>query len=230
MIALLVMTDGRDGYLARTLASFEEMVTGPITGRVIHDDTGDPDHAARLAETYPGFAVAATPKRAGFGGAIQSAWTSLGYLDPAAQWVFHLEADFVFRQPVDLQALTYVLAVNPHLAQLALRRQSWNDAEKAAGGIVEQHPDAYLEGEAPNGLQWLEHRQCFTTNPSLYRRSLCNVGWPDGANSEGVFTHHLLDLGTPEVIGPRVRFGFWGSRESGEWVEHIGHERVGTGY
>lgn len=228
-IALLVMTDGRDDCLARTLASFDEMVTGPVTRRIIHDDSGKPGHAAWLAATYPTYTIVATPGRSGFGGAIRSAWTAVGDLDVEEQWIFHLEDDFLFRQHVDLADMARVLYDSPWLVQLALRRQPWNDAERAAGGIIEQHPDDYTE-RSVFGHNWLEHRRCFTTNPCMYRRSLCGWTWPEGAHSEGVFTHTLLDVGSPEVFGPAVRFGYWGARDSGEWVEHIGLERVGTGY
>ena len=83
-------------------------------------------------------------------------------------------------------------------------------------------PDDFVEVGVPN-VRWLEHRRFFTTNPSLYRRSLCWTGWPDTDHSEGAFTTQLLE-------DPELRFAYWGSRNSGEWCEHIGHERAGTGY
>jgi hypothetical protein len=220
VITLLVMTDGRKDCLLETLASFEQMVAGPIERRIIHDDSGDPAYRSWLSETFaPDFAVIGGA-RAGFGGAIHRAWNLLAHTPE--QFVFHLEDDFTFNRPIDLADLAEVLDQHPHLVQIALRRQPWNDEEKAAGGIVEQHPGDYTEVSL-NGFSWLEHRRFFTTNPSLYRTDLCRGGWPDVGNSEGIFTHQLL-------ADPEVRFGFWGSRDSGEWVTHIGQERVGTGY
>lgn len=229
-IRLLVMTDGRDDYLARTLASINEMVTGPITRRTIHDDSGDPDHVAWLLRTYPGYTVVAPASRAGFGGAIRSAWASMLCACVTEQFVFATEDDFVFNRPVNLDAMVDVLTVNLHLVQLALRRQAWNAAERAAGGVIEQQPDAYEEVTAHNGTRWLTHRQFFTTNPSLYRRTLCGMAWPDGDQSEGRFTAQLLTDGSPEVSGAAVRFGYWGARTDPPWVEHIGVERAGNGY
>jgi hypothetical protein len=146
--------------------------------------------------------------------------------------VFSTEDDFLFARPVDLSAMGAVLDANPHLVQLALRRQPWNAEERSAGGIVEQHPEAYTEHRDSEGRAWLEHRLFMTTNPSLYRRSLCAMGWPDVPRSEGQLTAYLLRHGvtTTGMPAERVRFGFWGARDSGEWCEHIGHERVGTGY
>lgn len=232
IVDVLVMTDGRSDCISQSLASIDRL-KGAHLVVTIHDDSGDPEYTRWLVEQFEPFPtnayVIATPCRSGFGGAIRSAW---GYLSaPETQthwvpgdWVFHLEDDFVLRRDVDLAAMVRVLDANPNLVQLALRRQPWNDAEKAAGGIVEQHADAYQDmvmGKTPD--RWLEHRLFFTTNPSLYRRSLCLREWPEGGNSEGHFTHQLL-------VDSSVRFGFWGARDSGEWVEHIGHARVGTGY
>lgn len=220
MIALLVMTDGRDGHLAETLPRAAAVV--PHTALVIHDDTGDLEHRQHLQETYAhlGTDVIGGPERRGFGGAIRAAWQYVATLPE--RFVFHLEDDFVISD-VDVAAMAQVLELRPNLVQLALRRQPWNEAEKAAGGIVEQYPDDYTEtgwGEH----RWLEHRRFFTTNPSLYRRTLCAGGWPDGEHSEGRFGLALT------VDNPDVRFGFWGARDSGELCHHIGHTRVGSGY
>ena len=79
--------------------------------------------------------------------------------------MFHQEQDFTFNEPVELNRMAQVLDRNPHLMQMAMRRQPWNPIEEAAGGIVESDPDAYLE--VSDGLStWLEHRKFFTTNRS----------------------------------------------------------------
>ena len=226
MILLLVMTDGRRSCIERTLASAHERLRGPISRRIIHDDSADPTYRAWLLRTFPDFEVVSTGRRSGFGGAIRSAWSHLARTadQDVAKYVFHLEDDFVFRRDVDVTLMAGVLAAQPRLVQLALRRQPWNDAERAAGGIVEQHPTAYTEVKVDARTAWLEHRLFFTTNPSLYRRSLTWRGWPEGSHSEGRFGIKLLE----EL--PDARFAFWGTRDSGEWVEHIGDVRTGIGY
>lgn len=230
-IAVLIMTDGRDDVLDRTIQSARAHLGGPIVRWMIYDDTGDGEHREELRRRYPQVRLISAGRRAGFGGAIRRAWTFIS-LFSEADYVFHLEDDFVFNSPVDLRAMAGVLAACPHLAQMALRRQPWNDAERAAGGVVEQHPGSYIEiSGGDDGHAWLEHRRFFTTNPCLYRRELCAAGWPPGAESEGRFGLSLLEHGLPwGVAGPDVRFGFWGSRDSGEAVEHIGHQRAGVGY
>lgn len=221
MIALVVMTDGRREYIARTIPSALEQLRGPITRRIIHDDSGDPTYRAWLRSEFPSFEIVETPGRSGFSGAYASAWSFLAehVLEP---WIFSTEDDFTFNRPVDLAAMARVLEANPHVVQLALRRQAWNETERFAGGVVEASPDAYVDVEDGDD-RWLEHRLFFTTNPALYRRALVDGGWPDGKHSEGLFTHRVLR-------DPVARFGYWGPRTDPPWVEHIGVERKGTAY
>jgi hypothetical protein len=227
-IALLVITDGRRDCIRQTIPSALAMLEGPITRRVLYDDSGDPDHRDWLADEFPTFELIYHPEgRQGFGGAIRTAWGHLAHGRERLIW--HAEDDFLYNRPVQLMGLAQVLDAHPHLVQMALRRQPWNEHERQAGGIIEQHPDAYTE-HTLGKYAWLEHRLFLTTNPSLYRRTLCTTDWPEGPNSEGHFTHQLLRDGSPEVDGERVRFAFWGTRDSGEAVTHIGHERVGVGY
>lgn len=220
-VCVVVFTDGRDRLLERTLASFEEQVDGPISRIVIHDDSGDHRHASQLRGRYP-HEVIGGGRRRGFGGAIGLVWAYLAR-SAAERFVFHMEDDFTFNAPLDLAEMAAVLDAEPDVAQMALRRQPWNDQERAAGGVVETRPNTYTDRHT-DGWPWLSHRNFFTTNPSLYRTSLCLRGWPDGGGSEGRFSIGLF-ADHPEVV-----CGFWGDRDSAPWVHHIGATRVGVGY
>lgn len=219
--ALIVVTDGRD-HIYKTIPSALANIEGDLDQRIIYDDSADPANGDRLRTAFEplGFTILGTPIREGFGGAIRSLWHLVP--DLGVDWVFHCEDDFVFNRPVHLARMAAVLDMNAELAQMVLRRQPWNEQERAAGGIVEQHPDDYLDRSDVFGNQWLEHRRFFSTNPSLFRASLCARGWPDVPHSEGVFTHELLADG--------YRFAFWGPRTDAPWVQHTGTERVGLGY
>ncbi len=223
MIALLVMTDGRD-HIFETIPSFEAFASGNISERWIHDDSGDPRHAEKLRRVFPGYTVITTPGRSGFGGAIRSAWQTLRE-SSSAPFVFHLEDDFTFARLVDLGAMAALLLHHPELVQVALRRQAWNAPELAAGGVVEVAPEDFEDvRDELHDLDYLAHRRFFTTNPSLYRRSLLvEHEWPAGAQSEGRFSAELF-------ADPAARSAYWGSRDSGEWVHHDGSTRAGTGY
>lgn len=221
MIALLVITDGRKDCIVQAVASALDNLDGPITEKWMYDDSGDPEHRAWLRKTYPGFNVIwHTDGRQGFGGAIRAAWHTLR-LSSKADYIFHLEDDFTFNRPVPLDDMIEILDENPRLAQIALRRQPWNDTERAAGGIVESNPDAYTD-VCGHDYSLLEHDLFFTTNPGLYRRSLLLHDWPQVEHSEGMFSIALRDIG--------YRFAFLGERTDTPWVHHIGTERAGQGY
>lgn len=218
MITLLVLTDGRGECLTRTLASAEEMLPqDTLCDRLIVNDCQDPGYQAWLTETYGlRYRILAPARRKrGFGGAIQAGWDEIEHGD----YVFHLEDDFTFRQPVPLRKMAKVLDRHLHLAQISLMRQAWNPDERAAGGLVELHPEWYTESGDQHG-RWLEQRAYFTTNPSLYRRSLTKRGWPQKPRSEGLFSLDLIRDGFTMAV--------WG--DGTPWVTHIGDERVGTGY
>lgn len=223
MITVLALTDGRADCLARTLRSAEVALDGaPIVHRVLVNDSPDPDYHAWLTDRFADRWAVVPPleQRRGFGGAIRAGWDHVA--EGPGDYVFHLEDDFVFNRPVPLAAMVRLLDLHPHVAQVALLRQPWNDQERAAGGIVECHPGDYEDRHDDGVGPWLLHRRCFTTNPCLYRRQLLARGWPQVEHSEGIFTHQLVDAG--------LSFAYLGARGEAPRVHHIGDVRVGTGY
>lgn len=226
-ISVLVITDGRKECLSRTMKSMFENLHGPIDEVIIVDDSGDPTYASWLDAMYEDRATIVHHSiRRGFGGAIQSGWDTISF---DADWVFHLEDDFVLNRTVPLMKMIATMAGQPHLVQMALRRQAVNAEEIAAGGVIERWPTEYIERTNTKG-SWLEHRLFFTTNPSLYRYSLTRLGWPKGERSESAFTQRLLGEGVRGIEPRDLRFAFWGRRSDTPWVEHIGDVRVGSGY
>lgn len=215
MISLLVFTNGRRECLRRTIESARAMLDGPIGYRLMVDDACDPMFAAHLDETYPDFHRVHHATRAGFAGAIQSGWN---HAPECFEWIFHLEDDFVFQRRVDLRAMIETLDPDPKLVQLALKRQPWNEIERERGTV---YRDGFEQHEKPH--PHIRQRAYFTTNPSLYHRRLTAKGWPQCPQSEGIFTHRLL-------ADVDVRFGYWGRLDDAPWVEHVGDQRVGTGY
>lgn len=228
-VGLMIITDGRDEYLKRSIDSVENMVPYGFTDRVIFDDSGDDMYRLSLQERY---GVWYTIKglgepRLGFTGNVRRMWDYVS--QSGLDYVFHLEGDFTFNVGIDIDMMLVALNAGSigdrYLIQMALRRQPWNQEEINAGGIVEQHPEDY-EDVSYAGLKWLEHRRFFTTNPSLYRAELCrSVDWPDRKNSEGHFS-----INTLAYYGPGSRFAFWGRRQDTPMVHHIGNERKGIGY
>lgn len=213
-IAVLLIGDGRDEIRSETLTSFAAQVSGYQLGGVVYVD--DRRHSM------------------GFGGAIRHGWEYLSVLlgnaqaseqSPPFDFVFHLEEDWAFPAPINVRHLAQILASDIALAQCALRRGPVNAVERAAGGLVEMWPDEYREAGVitPEGaIAFLQHQLYFTTNPSLYRTSLTLLGWPEGERSEEAFTRRCLQHG--------FSFASFGPRGSPPSIEHLGHERTGTGY
>lgn len=219
---LVIHTDGRREYLERCVESLLANVTGPITKKVFYDDSGDPEYKAWLDRTYGerGIGAVGPANRLGFGGSMAAMWRYLARRCDS-DYVFMVEDDFLFDRPVDLVPMIETLQNNPHLAQIALLRGPSFPKEIAAGGIIEQYPERYTTVRQ-NGHSRVEHREYFTTNPCLFRRSLvAKVPWPDVPGSERVYTAILNQ-------DAANRFAYWG--DGTPWLTHIGEVRVGGGY
>lgn len=201
--ALVVISDGRDTYTNHCLASVGNLKAAPSYVRAVDDSGG---HSGVV---WPaGWDVVRHEERRGLAAAVQSAWAGL---PPEVDYVFHLEADFVLPEPVDLEGMAGVLDANPMLANLVLKRQPGCPEEAAAGGIIECHPDDYTDRAG-----WVEHRRCFSLNPCLIPRRVVDMGWPD--SNEAGQTQRLVEGGWT--------FGFWGGRADPPKVCHIGTHRA----
>ena len=200
MIALLFITDGRP-YAVPTLLSAIQHLQLPHGSEIICVE--DREHEL------------------GFNGAIREGWRRV--LETDAEFVFHLEDDFVFTRPVPFALMLAALRDDPDLAQVALKRQAWNKREKAAGGLIEADPAGFTSEQSGYGFL-THHRKFFTTNPSLYPRWVVDRGWPEGPESEGRFGIELFK------DDPEIRCAFWGKRFDAPRVHHIGDERAGVGY
>jgi len=230
MIATVIIGDGRDQYLRQCVGSLGQLY-GDVSEQWMYDDSGDSGYRRSLARRYPRWRHINGGERQGCAGAFQQVWAQVA-VETRARFIFLIEQDFRFIRPIDLTSMAAVLEERPYLAEIALLRQPWNSEEKRAGGIVEMHPDWYVDMSDKQGRHWLEHRS-FTTNPCLFRRSLLTVPWPDSrpwAYSEGIFSHTIHEQGIPGVPGDQVRCAYWGKRGFGPWVEHIGYERIGKDY
>lgn len=226
---LLVITDGRQQCLEETVAAATEFLPEP-KHKLLVNDAQKRSFSRHITRRFKDFEILDLPTKAGFAGAIQAGWRRIVQLD--SPFVFHLEDDFVIKERIPLLAMAWVLYRRPHIQQILLKRQPCNAQEKAAGGFIEMAPEAYSEhsliqegNNTPNGVsQWCEHRRFFSTNPSIYRSSLCRLGWPDPPQSEARFSDYLFGL------DPKFVSAYWGRKFDPPKVEHIGRFRVGIGY
>jgi len=216
-IALMVITDGRECF-KQTMGSLEENFD-EFNYNLIVDDSLNPKFHSDIDFIYGAggewgnFNIDHATQKRGFAGAIRAGWSQIpDYVD----YVFHMEDDFIFLDRPPLQEMIQIMEDNPYLVQMALLRGPANKQEEEAGGLMNINPDTYEQKE-----KWIEHRNFFTTNPSIYRRSLIERDWPSGANSEGIFGIELF------ASDPSLKSGYWGHGE--QWVNHIG-TRQGEGY
>ena len=221
-VTLVVHTDGRRDYISKSIPSLLANVSGPIVKRVIFDDSGDPAYKAWLKDQFGplGFFIVGPDTRLGQAGSMHAMWS---YLDRkcATDFVFQTEDDFLYDRPVELIPMMDTLDANPHLRQLALLRAPYypRELEATEPNILAWPMESHeLKNDRPH--PFLEHRNYFTFNPCLFRRSLCRLPMPIRKAETG-FTDMLNR-------DPDSRFGLWGSGEA--WTTHIGAERVGTGY
>lgn len=202
-IALLVFTDGRLDMLTRCIRSANEQLKCDLALKVIFND--EPS----VNPQFKGYITSNTQKRSGYSRSIQRAWDGL---PSDIDYIFHLEDDFVFNEPIPIMDIISILELNPKLAQMALLRQPVNEEEKAAGGILQAHPERWVEQ-----VSWHESNFCFTLNPCVYPVYITKFpypqkkAWPWG---EGEFSAFLRDHG--------YWFGMWGSTPQ---TTHIGRPR-----
>lgn len=226
-VTVIVRTGGepetwpdRWSYLQRSLPSLVEHVTGPIVQRRIYSDWA-PDHRAELAglAAEHGFTVVGPDRHVGYAAAMQLLWS---YIDRRAtgEYILSVEDDFLYERDVDLVPMIETLEEHPELQQLALLRGPVFPREIEAGGVLPtMKSEPVLRNHRP--FPYLEHRDHFTANPSLFRRRLVQTPWPTGENTERRFGDLVLRDAS-------ARFGYWGAGEP--WISHIGEVRAASAY
>jgi hypothetical protein len=113
-----------------------------------------------------------------------------------------------------------LLISEPSIRQVALLRGAYYPSEHAAGGVL---PSLKTPVEYVNGREhpYVTHRDHFTANPSLFRRSLTRTPWSSGTSSERRF-------GDAVLTDPTALFAYWG--DGTPWISHIGAVRAGSAY
>jgi hypothetical protein len=212
--------DERVGYLRRSLTSIAERVSGPIVKRVIYADWG-PEERARLAPIADefGYRLVGPDRHVGYTVAMGHLWR---YVERrvATPYVFSVEDDFTYDRDVDLVPMIDLLRERSDVRQVALLRGPYYASEIKVGGVLPslKTPVEYVN-HRPH--PFVTHRDHFTANPSLFRRSLVRTPWPSGDSTERRF-------GDAVLADPSARFAYWG--DGTPWITHIGATRAGTSY
>lgn len=225
-VPLIVLTNGRRDCINEAVPSVIQRLSGWSDIWIVNDST-DPAYAAWLDTRFPsgefGQVVHLKGKH-GYWRAMRAVWSLAR--GSGADAVMFWEDDFVLHDPLDADELANVLKDRPYLTQLALLRQPWWPNEIEHGGLIEaleQQGQTFTE-RTDGEHAWIEHRACFTGNPSLIPSRTFTQDWPEGDWSEARFGRALF------AADPDARGAYWGKRSDPPRVEHIGHQRVGTGY
>jgi glycosyltransferase involved in cell wall biosynthesis len=201
-VALLCITDGRWDYLDQTLRSVEQMFKDDWTQALLVNDSGSqvPGMLALAGQT-----IVNNPERKGLAGAIQTGWDNLA---DDIDYVFHLEDDFTFPDPVDVAEMVALLEANDDLAQVALLRQPWSPEEQQAGGIFQANPSRFLQADG-----YVAQSNLFTFNPCVYPRWV--TFGPAGIEQKV----------TDDLLAAGCHFGYLGQLDDPPRCVHIGARR-----
>ena len=221
-IPIIVLTNGRPDCISKAIASVGKHLLEVGDGLIV-DDSGDDVYRAWLSDQYGAPVIPVGDEPCGYWRAMRRVWDVAR--DSGADKVVFWEDDFVLHADVDVEELAGVLDSHPYLTQMSLLRQPWWPNEVEHGGLIpalEQQGQTFTE--ATDGVHhWVEHRACFTGNPSLIPARTFAQDWPEGDWSESRFGRLLFQ-------DPAARGAYWGRRDDPPLVEHIGHHRAGTGY
>lgn len=210
-VSLIIITDGRREYIKQTIARLKDVVDYSFIEKIIVNDSGDINYHQFLVDNFLDFKIISHDQRSGLAHAIQTAWSSYS---SEAEYIFHLEDDFLFTEKPQIDLMISLLKNNKHLTQMALVRNPVNPPEEAVGGFVFQNLQDYVQKEG-----FFEHTRLFTLNPSIYPTSTAHVGWPDQGN-EPDFTSKVLS------INNSYKFAYFGDIYDAPRVFHIGHMRT----
>ncbi len=203
-VTLLIITD-RDQYLEQMWASVQRNLDYPWYEIVIADDSDDLDHKRRADNLIdPDCIVTPGPTKMGGAAAVRSAWEYLRETD--CDYVFHLEEDFVFPEPVDVRSMIAVLRSDPTLVNVVLRRQP----------AFNEGADGPMEGLWDQQNGYVRHQRGFWLNPSIYPKAVTERDWPEHGH-ESHFSEEWITHGH--------QFAFYGGVTDPPRCWHIGEER-----
>lgn len=217
---VIIINDGRNDYLAETLKSFTEKVIFPegseVTKILIDDWPYERDEKVikKLAKKYNIDKLVFNPENLGVNRTVKKVWS---LIPEDVDYVWHQENDFTFIEKVDISQLMIILD-NPIIVQCAIVRQPWFDDEKESGSLMNTRPARFKQANA-SGIDIVVHKDHFTFNPSLYKRSWCNFALQMEYFGEYEFKDYLLSR------NPALYFSYYGRIDDHHRTLHIGERK-----
>jgi hypothetical protein len=214
---VIIINDGRNDYLAKSLKSFSENVVfpeGSEVTKILIDDwplERDEKEIKRLAKKYGVKTVILNDTNLGVNQTVRKIWSEI---PKDIDYVWHQENDFIFLEKVNIQELMKVLE-SPIIVQCALVRQAWFEDEKQCGTLMNTRPERWKDANV-SGTDIVVHRDHFTFNPSLYKSKWLVYIEPFG---EYALKDYYLSK------NPGLYFSYYGKREDSNRILHIGEKK-----
>jgi GT2 family glycosyltransferase len=212
-IVVVCLTCANRPTLERAIASAEEQLQGAIGRRLICVDAEEAPGVE-----FPGWDVEVMGRSQGY---VRATRTAQFHAVASGQpWVFWLEDDFTFNEPIDVDHMRSIMEAHPELAQLSLKRQPWYPEELAVDDMLAWRP----RGTFTQRDGYIEHRAYWTVNPMIVRREfLAEHEWPSQSGSERRFGQMIFRK--PGIFG-----GILGALDDPPLCHHLGDVRAGHGY
>lgn len=213
-IALCVIGNGRIDGLHRVIQAALNYLP-EFDHYLMVDDSGEPNIARELFNTYPKWQIHSHDTNRGMAAAIQTGFDLVTAND--ADFVFWLEEDMLLTGSPPIEEAMQILSDNEQLAQICFRREpvDINPTEIDNGCVLKTLVD--MSSHVMIHDKWTEYDGLFSLNPSLIPIDICQQGW-DPDNEAGM---------TRKLTSGGYTFGSWGHpNDQQTWVRHIGHQRA----
>jgi len=184
MVSVVITACGRIELLKRTIDSFYDTNTYPITEFIIVEDSGKEKNHDRLRKLYPEHTLILNPKNRG-----QIACVDDAYSRVTTPYIFHSEDDWEYRRSGFIEKSLTILETLPNVMQVWIRGIEDTNGHPIKPAMLSLENIQYRYVDDLPTLTW----HGFTFNPGLRRlvdfqkiMPLKDLGkdgvWPSGRN------------------------------------------------
>lgn len=214
--SIFFLTNGRYGYLQRTVASWQTNLESEPQHRIIFDDSGDEEYFKKLKLEYAkDFEVVQIRNNTnGQPGALKFIFRYLK--SKRSDYFLMVEEDWILFRQTKVEEMIDVLEKNKHIVQMRLPRAG----VETAGSTLKRLLDAEkaLWSKHKNWFEWQGPRYFWTHNPNIFPRHILAEEYPQAPGIP-----HELEFGLNLLKKyPNARSAFWANNIYDAYVLHIG--------
>ena len=225
-VCLFILGNGRDGYLERTIDSWEHNLVGNVTNKIIFDDSGNQEYRAWLNEKFGDrfTIVPVSEESVGQVKAISFAFDYIKNID--ADYILEIEEDWMLFRELDLNKIIRVMEKNSNIIQMRIPRTIWyaeyHYLDLVAGSLLRHHKSipgtrSRYVGKSNRWFSWRGEFYFWSHNPSLFKKKIVYENYLEHDVDHEY--HFGLDLFKKY---PRAVVGFWAKNDYDAYITHIG--------